>query len=432
MGNPERMKSGVTSTGGFEEELARQTLISERQRSLILMAVFSALFFVLLVYRAFEVVNHIPIPNRGATLSIFAGAAIFEWVVSRIVARQLRTGNGNALHRAYIGAALEIAIPTLIMVLLVRPGNTLRSLTGPASYTYFIFIILSSLRLNPWKSIFTGGLAALAYGSLVVSFRSQLAAEWAGSGSIFMNFFMRTFLLVIGGLAAAFVSVQIRKALFETMRGTQERERIVGLFGQQVSPTVVNQLLSQPTGITSELREICVMVLDIRNFTTFSERRTPEEVVAYLNTLWGSMVRIVNEHNGWVSKFLGDGFLAVFGAPISHGADCRDAVAAARRILLEVKMLETGGKLPPTRVGLALHAGEAIVGNVGCDERKEYTVIGDVVNVAFRIEALNKEFGSTVLISEPVRKAAAVEDAEAIAPIPIRGRSEPVQLFRLA
>ena len=81
---------------------------------------------------------------------------------------------------------------------------------------------------------------------------------------------------------------------------------------------------------------------------------------------------------------------------------------------------------------MALHAGQAILGNVGCDERKEYTVIGDVVNVAFRIEALNKEIGSAALISEPVRKAAEVEDAEAIAPIPIRGRREPVQLYRLA
>ena len=432
-GNPGKTKNGITQLGEFGQELARQTLISERHRSLILMAVFVALFLVLAAYRVIELENHTPIPNRGATLFIFAGAALFEWLVSSIVARELRTGKGYALYRAYIGATLEIAIPTLVMTLLTRQGHTLRSLTGAASYTYFIFIILSSLRLDPWKSVFTGAMAALAYGSLVAAFWSELAAEWVGFlGSMFMSFFMRIFLLVVGGLAAAFVGMQIRKALFETMRGARERERIVGLFGQYVSPTVVNLLLSQPTGTASELREICVMVLDIRKFTTFSERRTPEEVVAYLNTLWGSMVRIVNEHNGLLSKFLGDGFLAVFGAPISHGSDCSDAVAATRRILLEVKMLETSGTLPPTQVGVALHAGEAIVGNVGTAERKEYTVIGDVVNVAFRIEALNKEFGSTVLISEPVRKAAAVEDVESIAPIPIRGRSEPVLLYRLA
>jgi adenylate cyclase len=427
------MKNEVRRPGGFEEEFARQTLMSERQRSLILMAVFIALFFVILAYRSIEIESHTPIPNRGAALFIFAGAALFEWALSGTVARQLRTGRGDSVCGSYIGAVVEVGIPTLAMALSNYHGHALRSFTGAPSYTYFIFIILSSLRLDPWKSIFTGGIAALAYGSLIAVFWGEIAAEWVGPpGSMLMNFFMRVLLLAIAGLAAAFVCNQIRKSLFETMRGTQEREQIVGLFGQQVSPTVVNQLLSQPTGMTSELREICVMVLDIRNFTTFSERRTPEEVVAYLNTLWGSMVRIVNEHNGYLSKFLGDGFLAVFGAPISHGADCADAVAATRSILVEMKKLETSGKLPPTRIGLALHAGEAIVGNVGCDERKEYTVIGDVVNVAFRIEALNKEFGSVALISEPVRKAASVEDAQSIAPIPIRGRSEPVQLYRLA
>ena len=141
------------------------------------------------------------------------------------------------------------------------------------------------------------------------------------------------------------------------------------------------------------------LVLDIRNFTTFSEGRVAEEVVAYLNTLWTFMVRTVNEHHGIVNKFLGDGFLAVFGAPVSTGNDCANALAAARHILREIDELTEAGRLLPTRIGIALHAGEAVVGNVGSAERKEYTVIGDVVNVAFRIERLNKQLGSTFLVS---------------------------------
>ena len=116
-----------------------------------------------------------------------------------------------------------------------------------------------------------------------------------------------------------------------------------------------------------------MLVLDIRNFTTFSEGRVAEEVVAYLNTLWSFMVRTVNEHHGIVNKFLGDGFLAVFGAPVSTGNDCANALAAARRILREIDELTGAGRLLPTRIGIALHAGEAVVGNVGSAERKEYT-----------------------------------------------------------
>jgi adenylate cyclase len=213
----------------------------------------------------------------------------------------------------------------------------------------------------------------------------------------------------------------------------QERERVVALFGQHVSPIVANRLLDHSTGEHSELRYVCVMVLDIRNFTAFSETRAPDEVVRHLNTLWTFMVRIINEHNGIVNRFLGDGFLAVFGAPLSDAsADSANAVAAARQIMLELDGLISTGDVSPTRIGIALHAGPAIIGNVGSADRKEYTVIGDVVNVAFRIEALNKELGSTLLISESVRWYCAGIDAEPIAPMTLRGRHEPVTVFRVA
>jgi adenylate cyclase len=143
---------------------------------------------------------------------------------------------------------------------------------------------------------------------------------------------MRSVLLFGGGLAAAFVSQRIRTTIVETIREVQERERVVALFGQHVSPIVANQLLHQSTGEHSELRNVCVMVLDIRDFTTFSETRASDEVVRYLNTLWTFMVRTINEHNGIVNKFLGDGFLAVFGAAPSNGSvDCPCFLASCWR-----------------------------------------------------------------------------------------------------
>ncbi len=133
-----------------------------------------------------------------------------------------------------------------------------------------------------------------------------------------------------------------------------------------------------------------------------------------------------------MNKFLGDGFLAVFGAPVAVGNNARQAMAAARKILAEISTLVAEKRLPATEYGMALHAGEVIAGTVGSSEKKEYTVIGDVVNVAFRIEALNKNFGSTLLVSEIVAQAAGLEGLESLPPIQVKGREQPVALYRAA
>jgi adenylate cyclase len=203
------------------------------------------------------------------------------------------------------------------------------------------------------------------------------------------------------------------------------------LFGQHVSPAVVNQLLTQPTGITSELRPVCILVLDIRNFTTFAETASPDAVVGYLNYLWTGCVEVVNRNHGIVNKFLGDGFMAVFGAPLVAGNSCENAVRAAHQILDDVERDAATGEIHPTRIGLGLHAGPALIGNVGSAQRREYTVIGDVVNVAFRIEKLNKELSSSLLISESVQEALATPASVSCESIQVRGRQDPVRVFKL-
>jgi adenylate cyclase len=246
-------------------------------------------------------------------------------------------------------------------------------------------------------------------------------------------FVLRPVLFLMSGVVAGLVARQIRASVLRSLRATEDRRQVVQMFGQHVSPAVVKQLLAQPTGLSSELRDVCIFVLDIRNFTTFSERASPDDVVAYLNCLWGSAVDIVNRHQGIVNKFLGDGFMAVFGAPLVLGNNSENALNAAREILADVERASAAGEIPPTKVGIGLHAGQALVGNIGSSERREYTVIGDVVNVAFRIEQLNKEFGSTLLISESVRRGAGLGDLmEASTSLPIRGRQAPVQIYKLA
>jgi adenylate cyclase len=419
---------------GFERELGHQTLINERRRAIILLWTLTAVLVIRTLYLILHGFDESALPGRRFVLLMLAFWIGLEAFTVGFVRRCIRKGKEPAPLQAYVSSALEVAMPTITMWILCQFGSPVSSLTGSLNCAYFLIIILSPLWLNPWLCIFTGALAAAGYGVLVGSYWQELARGWAGSIALMhLSFFSRGMLLLAGGLAAGFVSLRIRTTIIETLREVRERERVIDLFGQHVSPTVVNQLLSQPTGQTPELREVCVMVLDIRNFTTFSELRPADEVVRYLNTLWGFMVRTVNEHNGIVNKFLGDGFLAVFGAPLTTGQDCANAIAASRRVIGELEQFAAAGTLPATQIGIALHAGSVIAGNIGSAERKEYTVIGDVVNVAFRIERLNKEFGSKLLISERVRQKAGPDGAgERVPAIAIPGRSAPVGLFRLA
>jgi adenylate cyclase len=236
------------------------------------------------------------------------------------------------------------------------------------------------------------------------------------------------------GLLAGLISLQIRRQFTRALRSVEDRNRVVSMFGQHVSPAVVDQLLNQDVELGGELREVCVMFLDIQGFTTFAENRRPEEVVEYLNGLFSVMIEVVNRNQGIVNKFLGDGFMAIFGAPIADDSSCRNAVAASLEIVERVQAMSASGAIPPTSIRLGLHAGEAVTGNVGSIERKEYTIIGDVVNLASRLEQMNKQFGSQLLVSDTVLEHLDGQRAEAtpLGEVQVKGREQPVLVYRLA
>jgi len=229
-----------------------------------------------------------------------------------------------------------------------------------------------------------------------------------------------------------FVAAQIRQRLVASLAALTDRNRVVGMFGQYVSPAVVDELLTRPVEAGGEERNVTMMFLDIRGFTAFAERRTPTEVVDYLNTLFGALIAVVNAHHGIINKFLGDGFMACFGAPLSDGHDAQNAVRAAIEIARTVDRMSTDGTIAPTRVGIGLHAGTAVTGSVGSEERREYTIIGDTVNVASRVEQLTKHYGVVVLVTEAVWRVVKDDyDAQPLEAVVVRGREEPVAVYAL-
>jgi adenylate cyclase len=368
----------------------------------------------------------------GLFLCAVAG---FEFHVLYATERLLRSGARQSPLRPYGYAFVETSLPTLVILYYATFLGPVQALLMPSSFVYFLFILLSTLRLDFALSAFTGFVAAVEYAGVTLFWASLDTTVAEPVLSSLPQHLAKATILLVTGVAAGFVARRLRNSFTRALESLEERTRILGVFGQHVSPQVVERLVKGEAEAKSEQRDVCVMFFDIRGFTTFAEKRSAEEVVAHLNTIFDTAVAAVLENQGIVNKFLGDGFMAVFGAPIEQENPCANAVKAGLEVLERVQRLQEDGRIGPTRVGLGLHAGPVVVGTIGATQRKEYTVIGDVVNVASRVEALNKEFGSRMLVTEAVLRACGRDgDVAPISrePLRVRGREMPVRVFQLA
>jgi adenylate cyclase len=420
----------------FARELARETLISERRRATILAGLLGGVLVVSLTLLSFfgDQLAAIPrSPKQWGPLLVGAGFA-YELLARYAYGRLIRAGRPLPALARYLNVLVETSLPTFGMLIVASFIGPVQALLSPAAYIYVFFILLAALHLDVALCIFTGAVAALEYATLSLAYldRTQALTVDTMATHLFTHL-IKSALLLVAGVLAGLIARDINTRFLHALQSIAERHRVIQVFGQHVSPAVVDKLLAQPTEIASELRVVCLMFVDIRDFTTFAEAHRPAEVVEYLNTLFAVMIERIGSHHGIINKFLGDGFMAVFGAPLPDGAACAHAVAAAREIICAVADLNRSGQIAPTRVGIGIHAGEAVTGNVGSPVRKEYTIIGDTVNLAARIEQLNKQYGSELLISEAVWDAIGqrIDGAIAIEAVHVKGRQAPVRLFQL-
>ena len=411
----------------FEGHLATEIVRSERVRMTVLAALFAALTA---AFPLFALVFHEEYSQTFSTAAtvlwvtaITAGLVAYEILVRALHTRMAqRYGAPPALLR-YWNAFVETSMPSLLILVVARDLDPSLVLQGPPVLLYGVFIVLSTLRLDARLSVFTGLVAG-----------AEFAALSLGYGAASGITLLKALVFALSGVAAGFVAGQIKRRIAKVFEAVAERERVVNAFGQQVSPVVVDELLRQGAQIATRRHFVCVMFMDIRGFTPLVERRSPEEIVALQNAVFTAAIDVVNRHHGVINQFLGDGFMATFGAPLSGGDDCRSAVAAARELIAEIGQLAESGRIPPLQIGIGLHAGDAVTGNVGSELRKQYSVTGNVVILASRIEQLNKRFGSQLLISREVLRHCG-DQAQGAAPlgaVHVKGREQAVEIYRIA
>jgi adenylate cyclase len=424
----------------YQDSLNAEILRSERRRMTILagLFVFAACVYSLVAFTPGLLDQEFRSRFQARWpwfVSLYLAMAAYEWGLRAAIGWLIAHRREPKVALRYLNAFLETSIPTVMMFMAVSLMGPRDALGSPAFLLYFFFILLSILRLDERLCLFTGLVAGVEHFLFVEHVIGTLVRETQASfwRTPVYNF-SRSLMLLIAGLVAGLLARQIKRQVEVSIRTVQERDQTVRMFGQYVSPQIAEKLLHQPVELAGELRNVCVLFLDIRDFSSYAAGERPEVVMAYLNTLFDFMIDVINEHQGIVNKFLGDGFMAVFGAPLDDVDRCAHAVGASLEILKRLDQLNAAGKIRQTRVGIGLHMGEAVTGNVGSTERKEYTIIGDVVNLASRLEQATKEFHARLLISEEVHRSVRREIAgiEDLGPVELKGQPHPARVFKVA
>lgn len=423
----------------FEDHLAREIIHSERARMAILAALMGALIAAFALTYAIRgeafLRNFLP-PTAFAYIIIAVTLLLgYELAVRWLLGHRLQQGGSVPGALRYHNAFVEISVPSAIIILVSREIEPVFVLQSAAGFLYAIFIVMSTLRLDFRLSIFTGLVAAAQYVALSFAYVGTPGGAWANTPFEFAPFYIaKGGMLVLAGLAAGFVAHQLRRRIANVHNALQERQRVLSAFGQQVSPAIVEELLKAGPEIASRRAFVCVMFMDIRNFTPLVQGMSPEQIIALQNAVFAEAAGVVNRHHGIINQFLGDGFMATFGAPIATGSDCANAIAAARALVAAIRDLSQAGRIPPITIGIGLHAGDAVCGNVGSALRKQYSITGNVVILASRIEQLNKVYGSQILASSEVLASAGEQTHgdTSLGPVHVKGRADPITLHRLA
>lgn len=306
--------------------------------------------------------------------------------------------------------ALPLLIATQMLARAVLAGGS--AITAP------VYLVPLSMLL---VGIILSWLLARAFGSPLIEMKTAVAAVRGGALQVQLN---ATSTDELGLLA---------EGINHMAQGLREKEFMKETFGKVVAPAVRDHLLKGNLRLGGETRRATVLFCDLRGFTSLSERLAPAQVVEMLNIHFDTMSRCIEAEGGLINKFIGDAIMAIYNVPLAQEDHATRAYHSARQMLASLAAMNAGfaaRSLPELSIGIGIHTGEVLAGNIGSASRLEYTVIGDTVNVASRIEGLCKEAGVPLLISEAttayIDQSAALRE---LGDFSVRGRERPIKLF---
>jgi adenylate cyclase len=225
---------------------------------------------------------------------------------------------------------------------------------------------------------------------------------------------------------------QLGHAFNNMARGLAEKEKVRNLLGKVVSPEIAEELMSKDLELGGEDREVTILFSDVRGFTTLCEGLQPQVILSLLNRYLTAISTVIEEHGGVVDKYIGDAVMALFGAPLQHDDDPARAINTALgmcQALATINQEFTNDGLPPIGIGIGINTDTVVAGNMGSMNRLNYTVIGDGVNLASRLEGLTKEYGVHVIVSDHTRARAEAFLFRELDRVRVKGKDQPVGIF---
>ncbi len=366
----------------------------------------------------FALVSNLDPAQRADSTQFLVGASytVISVVTLWVVFRAKKGVPSHATWRPLVLTVIDFTLITTMALLDVRRSGSFQ----PAQQAIAASIIMSfAVARYGVQHVIASALLAITSYVIAATYSAELLTH--------------TTIFVIAGMIVLALMIALTNRAVSTMfRALRQRDNLTRFLPRQVAERIMR---AGPDALVPVEREVTVLFSDIRGFTTMSEGMGPRDVLSMLDDYFGRMSQIVKGHDGVVGKFLGDGMLAFWGVPDRLDDHAIRAVRAARdmrRAVRELNQFRENHNQPPIRIGIGIHTGTVAAGMLGGQLQSEYTIIGDAVNVASRIEGLTKEHGEDVLVSETTwQQLGDTKRGVRVASAEIRGRKEPVTLYSL-